>query len=72
MIRRNFRPLGRPLATALLAATIAALNSQTSAQTYLSNTIRILVPTSAGTPPDIISRIIATDVSESEGWKMII
>ena len=72
MIRRNFRPLGRPLATALLAASIAALNSQTSAQTYPSNTIRILVPTSAGTPPDIISRIIATDVSESEGWKMII
>jgi tripartite-type tricarboxylate transporter receptor subunit TctC len=43
-----------------------------NAQTYPSNVIRIVVPTSAGTPPDTISRVIAQEVAESEGWKIIV
>jgi tripartite-type tricarboxylate transporter receptor subunit TctC len=42
------------------------------AQTFPSNTIRIVVPTVAGTPPDIISRVIAAELTEAEGWRMLV
>ena len=42
----------------------------THGQTFPSNVIRIIVPTAPGTPPDIISRVIATEVSATEGWRM--
>ena len=42
------------------------------AETYPSNVIRIVVPTGPGTPPDVISRVIATELSEAEGWRMIV
>jgi tripartite-type tricarboxylate transporter receptor subunit TctC len=34
--------------------------------------IRIVVPTSASTPPDILARIVATALSEGEGWKVVV
>jgi tripartite-type tricarboxylate transporter receptor subunit TctC len=42
------------------------------AQTYPSRVIRIIVPWSASTPPDILARIVATALSESEGWNVIV
>jgi tripartite-type tricarboxylate transporter receptor subunit TctC len=42
------------------------------AQPYPSKVIRIVVPTGPGTPPDIISRIVANELSESDGWKVIV
>jgi tripartite-type tricarboxylate transporter receptor subunit TctC len=42
------------------------------AQPFPSNVIRIVVPTGPGTPPDIISRVIAAELSETEGWRMLI
>jgi tripartite-type tricarboxylate transporter receptor subunit TctC len=33
---------------------------------------RIVVPTSAGTPPDIISRIIASELSDAERRKVVV
>jgi tripartite-type tricarboxylate transporter receptor subunit TctC len=42
------------------------------AQSYPSRTIRIIVPTSVSTPPDIVSRIVASALSESEGWSVIV
>jgi tripartite-type tricarboxylate transporter receptor subunit TctC len=42
------------------------------AQSFPSNVIRIVVPTSASTPPDILARIIATALSDSEGWKVVV
>src|SRR6476646_8843692 len=42
------------------------------AQSYPSNVIRIVVPFSASTPPDILARIIATALSEGEGWNVIV
>ena len=39
-------------------------------QTFPSNVIRIVVPTAPGTPPDIISRVIAAELSATEGWRM--
>jgi tripartite-type tricarboxylate transporter receptor subunit TctC len=42
------------------------------AQPYPSRVIRIVVPWSASTPPDILARIVATALSESEGWNVIV
>ena len=42
------------------------------AQPYPSNMIRIVVGSAAGNPPDIISRVIANELGESEGWRMIV
>src|ERR1700751_2959977 len=49
----------------------AALGSA-FAQSFPSNVIRIVVPTSASTPPDILGRIIASALSEGEGWKVVV
>jgi len=71
MIPHAFRPLCRAGAT-LFAVGALTFGSLAGAQTYPSHTIRILVPTSSGTPPDIISRIIATELSATEGWTVIV
>src|SRR6185436_5409725 len=42
------------------------------AQSFPSNVIRIVVPYSASTPPDILARIVATALSEGEGWNVIV
>lgn len=42
------------------------------AQTFPSSAIRIVVPTPPGTPPDIISRVVAAQLSEREGWRMVV
>jgi tripartite-type tricarboxylate transporter receptor subunit TctC len=41
-------------------------------QSFPSNIIRIVVPNSVSTPPDILSRLIATALSDDEGWKVVI
>lgn len=41
-------------------------------QSFPSNLIRIVVPTPAGTPPDILARIVADAIQVSEGWKVVI
>src|ERR1700756_1163126 len=41
-----------------------------SAQSFPTSVVRIVVPTSASTPPDILARIVATALSDSEGWKV--
>ena len=55
----------------LLAIAIAA-GSPALAQNYSSNPLRIVVPTGPGSPPDVISRIVATELSASEGWRVIV
>jgi tripartite-type tricarboxylate transporter receptor subunit TctC len=41
-------------------------------QSFPSNVIRIFVPFSVSTPPDILARIMAAALSDSEGWKVIV
>ena len=41
-------------------------------QSFPSNVIRIVVPNSASTPPDILARIVATALSDGEGWKVVV
>jgi tripartite-type tricarboxylate transporter receptor subunit TctC len=42
------------------------------AQSFPSNVIRIVVPFSPSTPPDILARIIASALSDAEGWKVVV
>jgi tripartite-type tricarboxylate transporter receptor subunit TctC len=65
--------VGIALRRALMALPlIAIMGSVACADSFPSNVIRIVVPTTPGTPPDIISRIIANELSESDGWKVIV
>ncbi|MCK1683359.1 tripartite tricarboxylate transporter substrate binding protein [Bradyrhizobium sp. 147] len=62
-----------PRRTFLLGALAASLSAhQVAAQPYPSNLIRIVVPTSAGTPPDIISRLVADGLAANEGWRLVV
>jgi tripartite-type tricarboxylate transporter receptor subunit TctC len=56
-------------AAAFLAPVIYA---QAQPAPFPPGTIRIVLPNSASTPPDIISRIIARELSETEGWRVIV
>jgi tripartite-type tricarboxylate transporter receptor subunit TctC len=61
-------------APASLILSLAAFGTIEAAQaeSFPSNVIRIVVPTGAGTPPDIISRVVANELSETEGWRMLV
>ena len=41
-------------------------------QSFPSNVIRIIVPGSVSTPPDILARIVATALTDGEGWKVVV
>ena len=56
----------------LPALAALAIASPLAAQQYPSGMIRIVHGNAAGTPPDIISRVIASDVTESEGWHVVV
>jgi tripartite-type tricarboxylate transporter receptor subunit TctC len=71
MLKRRFRHFS-PLGLSFLAIAFAAIASPSQAQTYPSNMIRIVVPGAAGTPPDIVGRLIAAELGESEGWRAIV
>jgi tripartite-type tricarboxylate transporter receptor subunit TctC len=43
-----------------------------SAEPYPSRVIRIVAATPAGAPPDIVSRLIAHELAENEGWRVIV
>src|SRR3977135_3978556 len=59
------------LVTLPLAA-IPIMTHAAAAQPFPSRVITIVVPTAPATPPDIISRVIANELSESEGWRIIV
>ena len=42
------------------------------AQSFPSRNIRIVVPTGAGAPPDILARVVANAVAEAEGWTVVV
>jgi tripartite-type tricarboxylate transporter receptor subunit TctC len=62
-------PSWRPLLSVLGALAMA---SPLGAQPYPSGMIRIVNGNAAGTPPDIVSRVVANDLSESERWYVVI
>ena len=54
------------IALSVLALGVVAAMSTAHAQPYPSKMIRFISATAPGNPPDIIVRIIATELSESE------
>ena len=56
----------------VFGALAACSVSQAAAQAYPSQVIRIVVPTAPSTPPDIISRVIANELQNANGWKVIV
>src|SRR5262245_40168776 len=60
--------------TGMILLSLAVLGgaSGTHAQSPASNIIRIVVPAGAGAPPDVLSRIIASELSETEGWRVTV
>lgn len=70
MYRQNIRQISRHLGL-VIALTTSAFSAH--AQTvFPTGTIRFVAPNTGGTPPDIISRIIAKELSESEQWRTIV
>jgi tripartite-type tricarboxylate transporter receptor subunit TctC len=65
-------PSIRALGATVLWVVVAAASAQAQPAAFPSGTIRFVVPNSASTPPDIISRIIARELSEAEGWRVIV
>src|SRR5262245_9255191 len=65
---RNMRSFG----LSLFVVGVVAAASPLSAQSYPSKTIHLIGATAPGNPPDIISRIIATELGEREGWRIIV
>lgn len=66
MDRRSF------LKYATAAGFGAATFHDAAAQAFPSNAIRIIVPNSASTPPDILARIVANALQDDEGWKVVV
>lgn len=54
--------------TAIFIGPVSAADSQS----YPTNAIRVVVPTGPGTPPDIIARVVANEISQAEGWRMVV
>ena len=71
MVKQLFRHLS-PYGLSLLAFGALAIAPEATAQPYPSSMIRIVVPSPAGTPPDIMARIIANELSEGEGWRVVV
>jgi tripartite-type tricarboxylate transporter receptor subunit TctC len=65
--RRMLRHLSQGL---LLTATVLGAGQGANAQP--SNMIRIVVAGGPGSPPDVISRVIATDLAENDGWRVTV
>jgi tripartite-type tricarboxylate transporter receptor subunit TctC len=41
-------------------------------QSFPSRNIRIVVPAGAGSPPDLLARIVGTAIAEAEGWTAVV
>ncbi len=57
-----------------LAATAVGISvyDRASGQAFPSKYIRVVVPTGAGSPPDIFARIVGNAITEAEGWTVVV
>jgi len=70
MVKHLFRHVS-PAALLLLAASSIVAPPSLSAQPYPSGPIRF-VNAGTGNPPDIVSRVIATELADTEHWRVIV
>ena len=66
VIRRGAQLVGGAAASRLVGSARAAGDS------YPAQPIRIVVPTSPSTPPDIICRVVAAELTRAEGWNIVV
>src|SRR5262245_15355427 len=59
-------------ALSMLALSFGAASTSALGDSYPSSMIRIFLGGSAGTPPDIITRIVANELTQSEGWRIVV
>jgi tripartite-type tricarboxylate transporter receptor subunit TctC len=65
--------IARAFSIAILASALGAgASAEELAKSFPTRTIHIYAPTGPGTPPDIISRVIATQLTASEGWRVVV
>jgi tripartite-type tricarboxylate transporter receptor subunit TctC len=60
------------LALALSGLALGIFTATAGGQPYPSRNIRILVPGGAGTPPDIVTRVVANALTEADGWQFVV
>ena len=60
------------LVTLSLLTTAISFSAGRKAKQYPSRVITIVVPTAPAMLPDIISRVVATELSETEGWRIVV
>jgi tripartite-type tricarboxylate transporter receptor subunit TctC len=70
LVKRFRYLLGAALTLAVIG--MFAWPTKAIAEEFSGGLIRIFVPTTPSTPPDIISRVIANELTKSEGWKVIV
>src|SRR5580692_9447132 len=63
---------GSLFASFVATTCVVFLASRADAQSYPSRPIRIIVPASVSTPPDIVTRIAVNAINASEGWNMVV
>ncbi len=66
----RFRHL--PIAMTMLACGAIVSSQPMQAQNFPSGTIRVVSATASGTPPDIMVRLIANELSADEGWRIVV
>jgi tripartite-type tricarboxylate transporter receptor subunit TctC len=62
----------RRFALSLLALSLGPTATPVIAQSYPTKLIRIVIHAPAGTPPDTITRIVANELGQSEGWLSVV
>jgi tripartite-type tricarboxylate transporter receptor subunit TctC len=72
MFRRSTSHRVAQFVCAAVVAGFPGCADAATADAFPSKVIRIVVPNSAVTPPDIICRVIAAELSDAEGWKVIV
>ena len=56
----------------VIGAVALGPSDQAAAQSFPAQVIRVVVPTAPSTPPDIISRVVATELQNANGWRVIV
>jgi tripartite-type tricarboxylate transporter receptor subunit TctC len=61
-----------PRRALLAAAPLLGLSAPAIAQLGAERPLRVVVPFAPGTPPDVLSRIVANALGETEGWRVVV
>jgi len=57
-----------------IGATLAAVTGSPASlagQAFPTGLVRLVVPSPAGTPPDIVGRLAANEIAEAKGWRLV-